>query len=72
MTYLIEGLARLVGYAMAGMFDRDGFLLMLAGIPIVFAGLYLGGHIHSRLSPRGMHRLVSLLVLGAGVALLMK
>jgi hypothetical protein len=72
MTYLIEGLARLVGYALAGLFDRDGFLLMLAGIPVVFAGLYLGEHIHSRLSQRGMHRLVSVLVLLAGVALLMK
>ena len=72
MTYLIEGMARLFGYLASGLLDRQGLLLMAVGIPLVFAGLYLGEHIHSRLSQRGMHRLVSLLVLGAGVALLVK
>lgn len=72
MTYLIEGLARLLGYALTGLFDRQGMLLMAAGIPVVFAGLYLGEHIHSRLSQRGMHRLVTVLVFLAGIALLLK
>lgn len=72
MTYLVEGMARLVGYALTGLFDRDGLLLMAAAIPVVFVGLYLGEHIHSRLSQQGMHRLIGVLVLMAGIALLMK
>jgi len=72
VTYLVEGLARIAGYALTGLFDRQGLLLMLAGVPMLALGLYIGGHIHHRLSPKGMQRLISLLLLIAGIGLLMK
>jgi len=72
VTYLIEGLARLGGYALSGLFDRQSLWLVVMGIPMLALGLYLGGHIHSRLSQQGMQRLISVLLLIAGAGLLLK
>ena len=72
VTYLVEGLARLIGYAATGLLDAYSLLLVALAVPMLALGLYVGGHIHSRLSQRGTQRLISVLLLIAGIGLLFK
>ena len=71
-VFLIEGLARLVGYALAGLLDRDSLILAVVGVPMLALGLYVGGHIHHRLSQTAFQRGVSVLLVVAGGSLLFK
>lgn len=70
--FLIDGAIRLTGYAATGLIDRHTLLLMLAGLPVMLAAMYLGGHVHTSISQRNFTRLISLLLLGSGLALLLR
>jgi hypothetical protein len=73
LLFMMEGLFRVSIFALAGLLANQsvwiGFVL---GLPVLFAGLWLGGHVHLRLSPPQMVRVVGLVLLGAGVSLLVK
>jgi len=71
-VFLIDGAIRLTGYVVTGLVDRDILLLMLAGLPVMLGAMYAGGHVHTTLSQRGFSRLISLLLLGSGLALLLR
>ena len=47
-------------------------MYLLAAMPVTAAALYLGGRIHTGLSQRAFVRLISLLLLGSGAALLLR
>lgn len=70
--FLVEGLVRLVGYAVTGLLDAGSLLLVLAALPMLATGLYVGGHIHVRLSQQAFQRWISVLLLAAGLSLLLK
>ena len=63
---------RLSGYTAAGFYDAEALRLMAMALPIAFIGLFIGGRIHTDLSQHAFLRLVSVLLLGSGTALLMK
>lgn len=71
-NFLIDGGIRLGGYAMFGFFDRTALIYIAAALPIVLIALFLGGRVHSTLSPQIFTRLISTLLLVSGVALLFK
>lgn len=71
-NFLIDGGIRLAGYAAFGFFDRTSLLYIAAALPIVAIALFLGGRVHSSLSPAVFTRLISVLLLVSGVALLLK
>ncbi|GAB6041537.1 sulfite exporter TauE/SafE family protein [Endothiovibrio diazotrophicus] len=71
-VFLLDGGMRLVGFAVSGLYARDALLLSLAGLPAVAAGLYVGGHVHTTLSRGAFVRIVAVVLLGSGVALLVK
>ncbi len=71
-NFLIDGSMRLGAYTMAGFYDKEALQLMMMALPIAFVGLFLGGRIHTNLSQQAFLRLVSVLLLGSGTALLMK
>lgn len=70
--FLVEGLARLVGYGAAGMLGGGSLLLAAAGLPMLLGGLYVGGKLHLRLGPRAFQRWIGLLLALAGVSLLLQ
>src|SRR5262245_167134 len=72
LNFLIDGGVRLVAYAVMGLLNRETLLHLLAGLPIALIGLYAGGHIQTGLSQRTFVQIVSLLLLGSGVALLLR
>ena len=71
-NFLIDGGVRLVGYALAGLLTLTTLLWVLAALPLVAAGLYVGGRVHTGLSQREFVRLVSLILVATGAALLIR
>jgi uncharacterized membrane protein YfcA len=71
LLFLIEGGLRLVTFLLAGLFMQTSLLLaILAALPLVAAGLWLGNHVHFGIAPQAMQRLVGMLLIVAGVSLL--
>lgn len=71
-NFLIDGAIRLTAYASVGLLQREILLALLAALPIVGLGLYLGGRIHVGLSQQGFVRLISIMLIATGAGLLMK
>jgi uncharacterized membrane protein YfcA len=71
-NFLIDGGIRLVGYTTAGLFHGAILLSMLAALPVVGAGLYVGGRVHTGFSQETFKRFISVLLLCSGIALLLK
>ena len=71
-NFLIDGTIRLVSYAIIGLIRWQLLLYLLAALPIVGAGLYLGGHLHTGFSQHAFVRFISVLLLGSGLMLLLK
>jgi hypothetical protein len=70
VNYLIDGGIRLAAYAVMGFFRADTLLHLLAALPLVAAGLYVGGRIQLGFSQRVFARLISGLLFASGIALL--
>ena len=71
--FFLEGLLRIATFLVAGLlWDFAVWRNALVAAPLIVAALYLGSHIHARLSDRQMRRGVSLLLLGSGLSLLAK
>ncbi len=45
---------------------------MVASLPIMLAGLYVGGHIHTNLSQKALQTAISVLLLLSGTSLVLK
>lgn len=69
---LLGGLARIAGYARMGFYEDSSVILIAIGLPLVFAGSWLGDRLIRRLDPRMFGRLVGTLILLSGIALLVK
>lgn len=73
VLFMMEGAFRVAIFLLAGLLaDRTVWIGLALGLPVLFAGLWLGSHVHLRLSPGHMVRVVGLVLLGAGVSLLVK
>ena len=72
LNFLIDGGIRLIAYAAIGLYRREMLSHLLVALPIVAAGLYLGGRIQTGLSQRNFVQMISVLLLASGVALLLR
>lgn len=72
INFLFDGGVRLTAYALAGVLGLRTVLIVATALPLVAAGLYLGGRIHLGLSQRAFVRLVSLILVATGTALLVR
>ncbi len=70
--FLIDGAMRLAGYAIKGFYNLETFVYILAALPVCGAGLFIGGKIHTALSRDAFVRIISVLLLGSGTALIYK
>lgn len=71
-NFLIDGAIRLAAFASFGFFAGNAGWAVLAGLPVVAAGLWLGGRVHSTMSAAAYARLISVLLIFSGIVLLMK
>jgi uncharacterized membrane protein YfcA len=72
LNFLVDGGIRLVAYSVFGFFHREVFLAMLCALPVAGLALWLGGRIHTTMSREGYARMISVLLVLSGIALLLK
>lgn len=71
--FTMEGGLRVVTFLATGLLLQNGmFTALLAALPIMALGLYLGHRVHLGISSLQMLRLVGLLLVGSGLSLLWK
>lgn len=71
-AFLIEGSTRMTGYLVAGFFTREALLLFALALPLMALGLYAGHHVHTGLGEAAFKRLIGVLLVGSGLALLFR
>ena len=71
-NFMIDGGVRLAAYAVAGLLGWETLGWVAAALPLVGLGLFLGGRIHLGLSQRAFVRVVSLILVASGTALLVR
>jgi uncharacterized membrane protein YfcA len=72
INFLIDGGIRLVAYALMGLLGWRTLAAIAITLPVAAAGLYLGGRIQTGFSQTAFVRFVSVLLVGSGLALLLK
>ncbi len=70
--FVMDGFFRLLGFAAGGFYNRQVLTFVLLALPLMGAGLWVGGRIHLSMSQQGFVRLVSFILFGSGLALLSK
>ena len=71
-NFLLDGGVRLIAYAVLGLFTRDLLLALASAVPVAAVGLWVGGRIHSGLSPLAFRAIISTLLVGSGLVLLFR
>jgi uncharacterized membrane protein YfcA len=71
--FFMEGLARIASFSISGlMLDIKLLWAYLAAMPVALAALWVGSHVHTRLSNAQMMQIISLILLGSGASLYLK
>lgn len=70
--FLMDGAWRLVAYAVAGRFTSGFLILVAVALPILALFMYLGSHVHTKLTDAQFQRGISVLLIVSGGALLLK
>jgi len=73
VVLFLDGLVRIATFLLAGLLlGTTVWRNALIAAPLIIAALYLGSHVHARLTHRQILQGVSVLLLGSGAALLVK
>ena len=72
VTFLIDGAGRLLGFTTSGYFTYEYLKLVAMALPVMAVFLYIGGHIHTRLTHAQFQRAISILLIVSGLVLLIK
>jgi len=73
LLFLIEGGSRIVTFLLAGLLlDIQVLYAILAALPLVALGLWLGNHVHLGLTAERMQRVIGFLLIVSGVSLLVR
>ena len=71
-VFMIDGGMRLISFLAGGFYSSTSFIAVLAALPMLAIGLFLGEKVHLSISRPDFVRLVSFILLFSGTALLMK
>lgn len=72
MVFLVDGGARMLGYAFNGLFTQQVLLLVLTLWPVLFIGMYVGHHLHIKIDQQRFNLVISLLLMASGIMLIIK
>lgn len=72
MVFLIDGGTRMFAYASNGLFTEQALTLVAFMIPVLFAGMYVGHHLHIKITAEKFSQIISLLLFFSGVMLIYK
>jgi uncharacterized membrane protein YfcA len=71
-NFLLDGGIRLAAYVAMGLYGATTLLAVALALPVAAVALLAGGRIHTGLSQPTFMRLISLLLLASGIALLLR
>ena len=69
---VVLGSLRGLGYLTLGHFDRGTLLLAALALPCALLGMGIGARMHARATPAGFRRIVAILLVASGGALLLR
>lgn len=72
VTFIMDGAGRIVGFATTGFFNREFLVLIAMALPIVAIFMYIGGHVHTKITQLQFQRGISVLLILSGTVLLLK
>lgn len=72
MIFLVDGGARMTGYALNGLFTSQVLWMIAILMPVLFLGMYVGHHLHIKIDQKRFNQVISLLLLVSGVMLIVK
>ncbi len=72
MIFLVDGGARIVGYALSGLYTVQTLWLTLLLLPVLFLGMYSGHHLHIRIAQKRFNQLISVILMLSALMLLFK
>lgn len=70
--FLLDGANRLAGYFLSGMLTLEFFRMLAMALPVMMAGIYLGGRAHTTIGQEAFRRGIGVLLICSGVALLLR
>lgn len=71
--FFMEGLSRIASFSISGlMLDSRLLWAYLGAMPVALAALWIGSHVHTRLTNAQMMKVISLILLGSGISLFIK
>lgn len=69
---LFQGMVRIAGYAMFGLYDKQALMLLAMALPLMLAGSWFGVRLIRRFDQALFNRAVAVVLLASGVSLLVK
>jgi len=72
MLMIALGITRIIGYAVVGMYNATVLTLLVAGIPLMLLGGYLGNRIVQRFNQRRFNLAVGCIIFISGILLVLK
>jgi hypothetical protein len=71
--FMLDGLSRIISFTVSGLLlDTRLLWAYLGAMPVALLALWLGSHVHTRLTQVQMMKLISLILLGSGISLYFK
>jgi uncharacterized membrane protein YfcA len=70
--FLIDGGARIVGYASSGLYTPQVLSLVAMLFPVLFIGMYVGHHLHIKIDQKQFNLVISVTLLLSGTLLMYK
>lgn len=71
-VFLLDGGMRLFSFVSAGFYTKTMLPWLLLALPVMVIALLIGGRIHTRLTQQAFERIISVMLIVSGVALLIK
>ncbi len=70
--FLIDGGARIVGYASGGLYTPQVLMLVAVLFPVLLLGMTLGHHLHIKINQKRFSQIISVMLMISGVILMYK
>lgn len=70
--FLVDGSMRIAGYSAFGFMNLQALKALAMALPVALLGLLIGGRVHTRMSQQWFKRVISVLLVLSGLALIFK
>jgi uncharacterized membrane protein YfcA len=72
LIFLLDGSARLIGYYTSSFYTSNTLTLLMLFFPVMALSLFIGGKIHTKIPQQSFKKLISILLIFCGIALILK